>query len=104
MASKRTLNLGIAGLGLAGGGMVAPALGAMPGVDLVAACDLNPRALEAFATKYQVRTNATIEAMCADPEIDVVWVATPNLLHAQHSILAMEHGKHVIVEKPMALS
>jgi phthalate 4,5-cis-dihydrodiol dehydrogenase len=103
-AGTRTLNLGIAGLGLAGSGMVAPAVSAMPDVNLVAASDLNPRALEAFGATYGGRTFASVEELCADPGIDVVWVATPNLLHCQHSILAMEHGKHVIVEKPMALN
>jgi phthalate 4,5-cis-dihydrodiol dehydrogenase len=98
------LNLAIAGLGLAGGGMVAPAVASMHNVHLVAACDTNPRALDAFATKYEARAYQTFEELCADPSVDVIWIATPNLLHAPHTIQAMDHGKHVIVEKPMALN
>jgi phthalate 4,5-cis-dihydrodiol dehydrogenase len=103
-AEVRTLHVGIAGLGLAGGGLVAPALAAMPGVHLAAACDINPRALDAFASKYEARTFPTLDELCRDPDIDVVWIATPNLLHSRHAIEAMRHGKHVIVEKPMALN
>jgi phthalate 4,5-cis-dihydrodiol dehydrogenase len=42
--------------------------------------------------------------MCASPNVDVVYIATPNQLHAEHAIAAAKHQKHVIVEKPMALS
>ena len=103
-ADARTLNLAIAGLGLAGSGMVAPAVAAMPGVHLAAACDTNPRALDAFAAKFEAPGYTSLEELCLDPAIDVVWIATPNLLHTSHAIHAMDAGKHVIVEKPMALS
>jgi len=100
----RTLNVGIAGLGLAGSGMVAGALGAMPNVELVAAADTNPRALEAFNARHPVRTYESVEALCNDADVDAVWIATPNLLHCEHAVMAMRRGKHVIVEKPMALN
>jgi phthalate 4,5-cis-dihydrodiol dehydrogenase len=98
-----TLNVGIVGLGLAGAG-VAPAIAAMPGVNLVGAADVNPRALESFRERYGARTYGSIEDLCADPEIDTVWIATPNVLHCAHTVLAADRGKHVIVEKPMAIS
>ena len=60
-AGTRTLNVGIAGLGLAGSGMVAGALGAMPNVALVAAADTNSRALEAFSARHPVRTYQSVE-------------------------------------------
>ena len=41
---------------------------------------------------------------CADPAVEVVYIATPHQFHAPHAILAAEHGKHVILEKPMALT
>src|SRR5205085_73663 len=97
-AGARTLNLAIAGLGLAGSGMVAPAVAAMANVHLAAACDTNERALDDFAARYEARTYPTLEELCSDPGVDVIWIATPNLVHAPHAILAMEHGKHVIVE------
>jgi phthalate 4,5-cis-dihydrodiol dehydrogenase len=101
--SARTLNVGVVGLGLAAT-VVMPAMVAMPQVNLVAGADTNPRALQAFQERYGARTYASIEALCDDPDVNTIWVATPNPLHCPHVILAAERGKHVIVEKPMALS
>ena len=42
--------------------------------------------------------------MAKSDACDVIWVATPNNFHAEHAILAANHGKHVVAEKPMALS
>ena len=42
--------------------------------------------------------------MCADPDVEAVWVSTPNRFHAPHTIIAANAGKHVVVEKPMAIS
>jgi phthalate 4,5-cis-dihydrodiol dehydrogenase len=99
----RTLHVGVVGLGLAAASVM-PALVAMPHVNLVAGADVNPRALQAFQEQYGAKTYHSIEALCDDPEIDTVWIATPNPLHCPHVILAAERGKHVIVEKPMAVS
>jgi phthalate 4,5-cis-dihydrodiol dehydrogenase len=98
-----TLNVGVVGLGLAGAGVPA-AIAGMPNVNLIAAADVNPRALQSFRERYEAKTYESIEDLCADPEIDTVWIATPNLFHCPHVVLAAERGKHVIVEKPMAIS
>jgi phthalate 4,5-cis-dihydrodiol dehydrogenase len=74
---------------------------AMPHVNLIAGADINPRALQAVQEKYGAQTYSSIEALCDDPAIDTVWIATPNTFHCPHVILAAERGKHVIVEKPM---
>ena len=99
----RTLHVGVVGLGLAAAS-VTPAMVAMPHVNLVAGADINPRALHVFQEKYGAKTYTSIEALCDDPDIDAVWIATPNTFHCSHVILAAERGKHVIVEKPMAIS
>ena len=99
----RPLNVGVVGLGLAAAS-VTPAMVAMPHVNLVAGADIDPRALQVFKEKYGAKTYASIEALCDDPDIDTVWIATPNTCHCPHVILAAERGKHVIVEKPMAIS
>jgi phthalate 4,5-cis-dihydrodiol dehydrogenase len=83
--------------------MVIPAMVAMPNVNLVAGADINPRALQVFQEMYAAKTYTSIEELCDDPEIDTVWIATPNMFHCPHVILAAERGKHVIVEKPMAI-
>jgi phthalate 4,5-cis-dihydrodiol dehydrogenase len=46
----------------------------------------------------------SVEAMCGNENVDAVWIATPNDFHAEHAITAAAHGKHVVCEKPMALS
>src|SRR6266567_2847233 len=99
----RTVNVGVVGLGLAAAS-VTPAMVAMPHVNLMAGADINPRTLQVFKEKYGAKTYASVEALCDDPDIDTVWIATPNTVHCPHVILAAERGKHVIVEKPMAIS
>src|SRR5687768_9976392 len=75
---------------------MAPAF-ADPRVELAGATDPRKPAFEG-------RFFASVEALCRSPDIDVVYVATPHPLHAEHACLAARHGKHVLVEKPMALS
>jgi phthalate 4,5-cis-dihydrodiol dehydrogenase len=99
----RRLRLGIAGLGVAST-LFVPGVELHPFTDIVAAADLRLDALDAFRRLYGGRTYQSVEALCADPNIDVVWVATPNHVHAQHVIVAASHGKHVICTKPMAMS
>src|SRR4051812_2947433 len=101
--SSPTLRLGIAGLGVAST-LFLPGVEQSPHARIVAAADRRPGALAAFARKYQGRTYDSVEAMCVDPDIDVIWVATPNHLHFRHTVTAAEHGKHVICTKPMALT
>jgi predicted dehydrogenase len=100
---SKVLNVGVVGLGMAGAGMV-PAIEAMPNTRLIAAADVNPRALASFREKYGARTYGSIEEICRDPEIDTVWIATPNVFHCPHTVMAAESGKNVIIEKPMAIS
>src|SRR5690348_6700010 len=99
----RALRVGIAGLGV-GSAMVMPTIERMPITELVAAADTRPEALAQFRERTGGRAYETVEALCADPDVDVVWVATPNQYHCQHVVLAASHGKHVVCEKPMALS
>jgi phthalate 4,5-cis-dihydrodiol dehydrogenase len=98
----KKLRIGVAGLGR-GFAVMAPAF-RDPRVALVAAADPRPEALARFRQDYGGRAYATLEEMCADQSVDVVYVATPHELHAQHARLAAASGKHVLVEKPMALA
>jgi len=71
--------------------------------ELVAICDIKPIA-EVDAEKFGVPYyNSTEELFKAGIDIDVVNVCTPNGLHAEHSLLALNHKKHIVCEKPMAL-
>ncbi|HLQ32960.1 MAG TPA: Gfo/Idh/MocA family oxidoreductase, partial [Chloroflexota bacterium] len=100
----RKLKVGLAGIGV-GAAEILPAMEGMPELDLVGGADLVPETLQRFRERYpDARTYDSVAKLCADPELDAVWIATPNRFHAEHAILAAEHGKHVVVEKPMALS
>jgi phthalate 4,5-cis-dihydrodiol dehydrogenase len=99
----RRVRLGVAGLGRAFTLML-PSLSAHPGVELAAAADPRQEARERFAADFHARTYATVEELCADDSVEAVYVATPHQHHARHAVLAARGGKHVLVEKPMAIS
>ena len=56
-----------------------------------------------FAAEFGGRAHGSYEALVADPEVDVVYVATPHVLHDANTRLALEAGKAVLCEKPMTL-
>jgi phthalate 4,5-cis-dihydrodiol dehydrogenase len=97
------LRVGLVGIGV-GASQLLPALTSSPHIKLVAAADVRPPALEQFARQYQTRTYLSVEELADDADVEAVWIATPNHLHAEHVIAAAERGKHVIVSKPMAIT
>lgn len=99
----RTLRLGIVGLGR-GAVLTVPAFAAHPAVAIVAGCDPNADARAGFEAQTGARGHADIEALLDDPEIDAVYVASPHEFHAAHTVAAARAGKHVLVEKPMAVT
>lgn len=99
----RKLKLGIVGIGV-GASEILPAMQSAPEIELVAGADVNRRVLETFQARYGGRVYDSIEKLCEDPEVEAVWISTPNKFHASHTIIAAERGKHVVVEKPMAVS
>jgi phthalate 4,5-cis-dihydrodiol dehydrogenase len=101
--TERTLGLGVIGLGMAGAMMVRAAA-RHDGVALVAAADPHAAPREAFARDFNARAFADARALVEDRAVEAVYIATPHQFHAEHAVLAAEHGKHVILEKPMALT
>ena len=97
------IRFGVLGLGRAFTLMV-PTLAGDPRIRLVACCDPHEEATVLFQQQFGARVHASAEALCADPQVEWVYVATPHPLHEAHVALAAAHGKHVLVEKPMALS
>ena len=98
----RALRIGMIGIGV-GGAEILPAMDSMDSIELVAGADLVPATLATFRARYpEARTYPSARELCEDADVDAVWIATPNRFHAEHAILAAEHGKHIVVEKPMA--
>jgi phthalate 4,5-cis-dihydrodiol dehydrogenase len=95
--------LGVAGLGVAST-QILPPISTLPFIKITAAADTRTDALAKFGEAYKGETFTSVEAMCASSNVDAVYVATPNQLHAQHAITAANHKKHIIVEKPMAMN
>jgi len=99
----KTLRYGIAGLGIASTAII-PEFAGRPHLQVTAAADIRREGLEKFAREYEGETYTSVAEMCASPNVDAIYVCSPNHLHAEHVITAAEHGKHAIVEKPMGLS
>ena len=73
--------------------------------ELVAVYSRKQETADAFAAKHQIPyTFTSLEEMAKSPLIDAVYIASPNFLHAEQSILCMKHGKHVLCEKSITLN
>ncbi|HYY24568.1 MAG TPA: Gfo/Idh/MocA family oxidoreductase [Candidatus Udaeobacter sp.] len=100
---SQILRLGIAGLGNAAQAVLRD-LKQVSGITLGAVADVRKEALDSFRKRNDANTFDSVEAMCRSRDIDAVWIATPNEFHAEHVIAAAMNGKHIVCEKPMALS
>jgi phthalate 4,5-cis-dihydrodiol dehydrogenase len=101
--SERKLRLGIAGLGRAFTVMLPTFVGDQR-VSLMAAADTRAEARQFFAAEFAAKSYASVEELCADPAVEIVYVATPHQYHAQHAVCAARHCKHLLIEKPIALT
>jgi phthalate 4,5-cis-dihydrodiol dehydrogenase len=81
-----------------------PTLTRDPRVTLVAAADPRLEARQRFESNFGGKPYETVEALCGDPNVEAVYVASPHQHHAEHAHLAAGAGKHVLVEKPIALT
>src|SRR4051812_13240882 len=75
-------------------------------VELITAADISGKALDKAKAEYALSGVYTDykQMLAKHPELDAISVCTPNGLHAENTIAALEAGKHVIVEKPMAMN
>ena len=101
-------NKGEYGFGIIGCGVIsnwhARAINASNGGYLVGAVDVKPEYSEAFCKNFNIRQFMTVEEMLSCPDIDIVCVCTPSGFHAKYALMAIEAGKHVLCEKPLALN
>jgi phthalate 4,5-cis-dihydrodiol dehydrogenase len=100
---QRRLRIGVAGLGRAFSLML-PTFLRDPRVQLVAACDPRDEARRQFTADFGVPTYRDVAALAEDPNVEIIYVASPHQFHAQHTEIAAAKARHVLVEKPMALA
>lgn len=105
--SDRIVNIGIIGCGGIANGKHLPALKKLPNVRMVAFCDIIPERAEKAAKEYGVpeaKVFTDYKELLKLQEIEVVHVLTPNRSHSFITVDALEAGKHVMCEKPMAIN
>ncbi len=99
------VRVGILGTGIIIRDYHLPILKNHPKAQVVAAANVHPESLRRLAEEHDIpRAYTDLQAMADDPEIDAVVIGLPNYLHAPVTIQMLEAGKHVLCEKPMALS
>ena len=97
------IRFGVLGLGRAFTLMV-PTFALDPRVRVVAGFDPREAPRRRLVTDFGATAYATAEGVCSDPNVEVVYIASPHQFHAEHVQLAARCGKHVLLEKPMALT
>jgi len=80
------------------------AIDKIDGLELVAVCDADPERAKRAGEEWKVPWFTSYEKMLAESNADVVTIATPSGLHPEQGVAAAKAGKHVVMEKPMAIS
>lgn len=101
--SQRPIGLGVIGLGRAFTLML-PTFQADARIRLAAACDPLAPARERFAQDFAAPVYRDAAELCADPNVEAVYIASPHQFHAEHVALAARAGKAILVEKPVAIT
>jgi predicted dehydrogenase len=106
-STRRKLGIAVAGVGSVAEGQVIPAIAGSSQCKLAGLVDIDLERLSAVGRKFSLPdkalyTQQDFDRIAHDPEVDVVYIAVPNALHAEYAIRAARAGKHVLVEKPMA--
>ena len=102
-AAEKPVTLGVIGLGMAGAVMVYAA-SQHSGIHLVAGADPQAAPRDAFVRDFGGEAYPDALQVCERADIEAVYIATPHQFHRDHAIMAADAGKHVIVEKPLALT
>jgi UDP-N-acetyl-2-amino-2-deoxyglucuronate dehydrogenase len=101
--SDAAIRFGIIGAGVAGR-YHAQAIAQTPGARLMAVCASHPERATALADAFNARVEPDVAALLACDDIDAVCICTPSGQHAEQGIAAAKAGKHVLVEKPLAIT
>lgn len=107
MSTSNTIGFGIVGVGMIAGyhARAIHAASSAHGVRLLGVAGLNPESTQAFAERHDVPFHTTdIDALLAQPGLQVVCIATPSGAHLEPALKAIRAGKHVIIEKPLEVT
>jgi 1,5-anhydro-D-fructose reductase (1,5-anhydro-D-mannitol-forming) len=105
MAEMAKLRWGVIGIGNIVQSTIAPAMVAEADCELIAAVSRDQGRADEFAARFGARYAYTeYDEMLANPEVEAVFIATPNNQHAAQTIAAARAGKHVLCDKPMAIT
>src|SRR4030042_5259913 len=100
----KTYNWGILGTGFIARKM-AEALQFVPQSRLYAVGSRKLHTAREFANKYKTeQAYGSYEELAGDPDVDIVYIATPHNLHYENTMMCLDHGKHVLCEKPFAVN
>ncbi|MDF1747865.1 MAG: Gfo/Idh/MocA family oxidoreductase [Alphaproteobacteria bacterium] len=103
MTSDRPVRLGVAGLGRAFMLML-PSFENDPRVVLAACAAPRESSRDAFVQRFGGVAYDSVEALCADPTLDAIYIATPHQMHRSHAECAVSSGKHVLLDKPLCVT
>jgi len=103
--ATRKINIGVIGVGVGGLEIIRSAIQSPETINITAGCDTVPLTRERFKERFpDANVYMSVDDLCKDPNVDAVYIASPNRFHAEHTITAARNGKHVLIEKPMAIS
>jgi len=97
------VNVGIVGAGYAGS-IHAETLNKNKRVKIIAVSDCNRGAARSLAARFGAKTYVSHQDLTSDRDVEAVFITSPNAYHAEQAVQALENGKHVFCEKPMATS
>ena len=105
MSNGDDFRIGLLGLGAIAQVVHLPILHTMPGVKLAGVCDVDRTKASAIAGRFGIeRVYRSDDDVFADPDLDGIVICTPSYLHHVQATAALEAGKHVLVEKPLAIN
>ncbi len=103
--ARKTLRIGLVGVGAAAQINHIPALKKTEDVELAWLCDRDPEKVQRVAQKFGIPNQSNrLDDLLADDALDAIDICTPNFLHAPMTLAALEAGKHVLCERPLARS
>lgn len=106
MSSKQSpVRWGVVGLGWVATDYVAPGIVKSPGSELVACLGSTPEKSRAFADRFKVnRAHKDLDGLLNDPDVEAIYIALPNAMHHEAVLAAARAGKHILCEKPFAMT